>query len=1367
MSMLSSYLVLGIVDELGERKADRVSLTHSTAGETRTSRVVPRSVAVHAQVPFLGVVSAARETSTSCRMELVEDEPATGKTLYDVNNDGEIVRRWIEMVLGDKLQGNLPTALYSGELLCDLVNKVYKALGMKSQINPMRSSGNDDSVRNNLREYLRACEVLGVARQYLFEPNDLIQLKDIDKVYSNILALQSVAISLSNRRSIDERSSTIIIPDWPLLSENGEFADEEIMETDDLDLISPQAVQMLQQSRWERLLSEYEYQQQRHEEQDRADDSLASEGLGPLAHGIWRTEERIRALIMRDDQDFGAVPEGLHGKLWMLASGALVEMRKQKGQYERLVSLELENTEAIRQIDVDVNRTIPEEDKELWTDEKLKMMRRILVAYSFHNPGLGYCQGLNYIVARSLQYLSEEESFYLLIAIIRLVPDDYYTTMLGLAVDQHVFADLVRLQCPDITEHLAELGGSGMELSLACTEWFLTLFASPCAKEVTFKIWDAIFLQGDEILFKVALALLQQEKTELLACKTYGDMLKRLNDLGRGEIDALALMRVSKNQECVVRGRIEDFRAHHRLQLASDIVASTVNTDDSRSSTTGRRSSETRSEPRMRIFGRKKQGIFRHMDKIPPRLARTFGRTLTEEYIEAIRHEHPNFAQYYDGGPPQVKEEYWGSASCSPRRRASGGRRECIDGFAVSSIKENEADHAIGEPRLISRRATSNTFEDRGVEQTRDRRSKSSGVMHDGKIHNKSAMAALSSRQENVREEDFHLIGKTPMAWIQRLEEWHKDLKSQKEKKKAEKRLRRNQRLDHVIPGSKSGQLDVNTTWLSDAIDASTRPANQTQDNEGFTNSYRRRSNDFQRSSTENIALLEEPSLSRSYSDPFRSPPSVEGARLVKQSSDTIYRDADQVSTLPHESLKGDIDEIARTLNLEEVRKVSQSRSGRASRGLSDQSTLSRSTNSYVNTASFNLDLQEETSNETSLNRSLDEKDAKEELQGVSPTLAQLTKPLAHECLYSPVNCQLSSMDLLTEGAGTCSLPQMQRIESHLDDDSLALYKHPHKPRLDCSQTMRERAQVLQYMHRKASDASSIAGSIPRSPARLSESSSDSSRFADYTKSMPFRKSSFSFFDKLSSDLENSAHGLDSLVDESEFKTDSIGRESMSSVATGRSSTVDEQRPMGEAIFISNMGKAYDGKKRWNETILATTARDSATGGRHAATKKRLSGRTHKLSVAMRHVDDETRNEVRSARLDALEADNFGEDIEDGVGTQDGDETYIDEEERDVKFISGGRETSRKSRRTVIPGKKKWKVKSLAQLVFEELGNGENAEKPNYLTVAAGPSTFPARKFCCVCGFFANYSCRRCGSKYCSVGCENHHKESGCMKFGL
>ncbi|CAI5713558.1 unnamed protein product [Peronospora destructor] len=286
-----------------------------------------------------------------------------------------------------------------------------------------------------------------------------------------------------------------------------------------------------------------------------------------------------------------------------------------------------------------------------------------------------------------------------------------------------------------------------------------------------------------------------------------------------------------------------------------------------------------------------------------------------------------------------------------------------------------------------------------------------------------------------------------------------------------------------------------------------------------------------------------------------------------------VHRDAVRGPKLLQDPLKRDVNGLAQKHEIDEVRKLARSGSGRPSRGLSDQSTLSRSTNSYVNTTSFTLDPQDETHDETRSNQLLNEKST---MQGQVTTLAQEEQPLPHELLCSPVHCRPSSMDFEVEAAGGYAPPRvrgMVAVPVVVDETNVQRKRVLNLKRTnDCSQAMRERANVLQYMHRKASDASSVAGSIPRSPARMSESSSDSSRFGDQTsgKSMRFRNSSFSFFDKLSSDLESSAHGLDSLVDEAEFKTESLSRGSMSSVATGRSSIVDEQRPIGGGITTSS-----------------------------------------------------------------------------------------------------------------------------------------------------------------------------------------------------
>lgn len=72
-------------------------------------------------------------------------------------------------------------------------------------------------------------------------------------------------------------------------------------------------------------------------------------------------------------------------------------------------------------------------------------------------------------------------------------------------------------------------------------------------------------------------------------------------------------------------------------------------------------------------------------------------------------------------------------------------------------------------------------------------------------------------------------------------------------------------------------------------------------------------------------------------------------------------------------------------------------------------------------------------------------------------------------------------------------------------------------------------------------------------------------------------------------------------------------------------------------------------------------------------------------------------------------------------------------------------------------------------ILLEESGlYDDNAEEPNYLTAAVGPSSCSvARKFCSVCGNFSKYTCVRCGSLYCCKRCFTTHSETRCLKFAL
>jgi len=67
--------------------------------------------------------------------------------------------------------------------------------------------------------------------------------------------------------------------------------------------------------------------------------------------------------------------------------------------------------------------------------------------------------------------------------------------------------------------------------------------------------------------------------------------------------------------------------------------------------------------------------------------------------------------------------------------------------------------------------------------------------------------------------------------------------------------------------------------------------------------------------------------------------------------------------------------------------------------------------------------------------------------------------------------------------------------------------------------------------------------------------------------------------------------------------------------------------------------------------------------------------------------------------------------------------------------------------------------------VVEEEEERNKDKEFTYFSVQAEPSLFPPRHFCSVCGFFSNYTCTKCGSRFCCVRCKNTHEESRCLKF--
>lgn len=164
----------------------------------------------------------------------------------------------------------------------------------------------------------------------------------------------------------------------------------------------------------------------------------------------------------------------LNCQIWAEVSGAS-ELRE-PGLYQDLLARHAgDNTSCLEQIDMDTHRTFPTNGKftsffrlsRPFAEFRLPRpvffagngpgvakLRRVLVAYSWRDPSIGYCQGMNLLAALLLLvYPDEEDAFWMLCSMLeRVLPSDYYSSQLLVSqADQKVLQDLIQLALPDVS----------------------------------------------------------------------------------------------------------------------------------------------------------------------------------------------------------------------------------------------------------------------------------------------------------------------------------------------------------------------------------------------------------------------------------------------------------------------------------------------------------------------------------------------------------------------------------------------------------------------------------------------------------------------------------------------------------------------------------------------------------------------------------------------------------------------------------------------------------------------------------------------------------------------------------------------------
>ncbi|XP_062243598.1 TBC1 domain family member 1 isoform X4 [Platichthys flesus] len=171
----------------------------------------------------------------------------------------------------------------------------------------------------------------------------------------------------------------------------------------------------------------------------------------------------------------------------------------------------------------------------------------ILKAYSLLDPEVGYCQGLSFIAGVLLLHLEEEDAFNMLKFLMYDVGlrKQYRPDMIILQIQMYQLSRLLHDYHRDLYSHLEqqEIGPS-----LYATPWFLTAFASHFPLGFVARVFDMLFLQGSEVIFKVAMSLLRSHKPLILQ----HDSLESIVDFIKTTLPNLGLVQMEKtiNQVC-------------------------------------------------------------------------------------------------------------------------------------------------------------------------------------------------------------------------------------------------------------------------------------------------------------------------------------------------------------------------------------------------------------------------------------------------------------------------------------------------------------------------------------------------------------------------------------------------------------------------------------------------------------------------------------------------------------------------------------------------------------------------------------------------------------------------------------------------
>ena len=162
----------------------------------------------------------------------------------------------------------------------------------------------------------------------------------------------------------------------------------------------------------------------------------------------------------------------------------------------------------------------------------LQRMKNILLCYSTRNTTVGYCQGMNFLVARLLLIMDDEEKvFWLFVQIMENILSLLnYQELTGIIVETTLIETLIAYYLPELNKFLIQ-----KEFALTTSnfihKWIVCLFAQTLKPEMVYTLYDFFFIDGSFTIIKASIFILTSIQKEILSQETFVEIYSIFTDI--------------------------------------------------------------------------------------------------------------------------------------------------------------------------------------------------------------------------------------------------------------------------------------------------------------------------------------------------------------------------------------------------------------------------------------------------------------------------------------------------------------------------------------------------------------------------------------------------------------------------------------------------------------------------------------------------------------------------------------------------------------------------------------------------------------------------------------------------------------------